>query len=155
MKTVAAIHQINANAASMRLTRLKKALGSLSEKNCGGDDGGTSAAGENLKSPKTPKTKASKVDSIGSPATTGSGVGVSTPSPVVKGKGNGKKRKLNEEDQVNSLIQRAGIEVLTRTDVNPQTETNQLRDVMIQTKDEGLMAECERKLLALKDRLTQ
>ena len=128
MKAVAAIHQINTGAASMRLTRIKKALGSAAEKTKADNDGDESAAGEVPKSPHTPKVKATKANKLGSVKTEGSLDGVLTPSPETKGKTKSKKRKLNEEEQVDALIQRAGLEALQSggTDAEVKVEEGNL-----------------------------
>ena len=148
MKAVAAMHQTTIGAASMRLTRLKKALGDATDQKEVDDDNGDSAAGGITEPPKTPKVKALKPNPVGVPNTNSTKTPFSTPTPTAKAKGKSKskKRKLNEEEQADGLFQRAGIEALTHEDMDPEVGIAQLKDVMLQTNDEGLKAECERKI---------
>ena len=105
IKSVAAAHSINSSAASMRLTRLRKALGSDTEAGGEDDNGKKDAVDVTPKAPKTPKSKGSAPANIAK--THGDVAGVTSPSPAAP---KGKKRKLAKEDQVDALVQKAKIE---------------------------------------------
>ncbi len=72
------------------------------------------------KSLKTPNTKEiTNSNPVGVPNTNGSEGPISTPTPVAKSRDKNKKRKINQEEQVDELIQRAGIEALAHGDMDP------------------------------------
>ena len=118
MKSVAAAHQINASAASMRLTRLRKALGSHTESSGEDGDGNNAAADVTPQASKTPKPKGNKATPAGAQKANGSDVGNLTPTPAPKGK----KRKLSQEEQVNALIQQVKVEARTKMETGEATE---------------------------------